>query len=162
LEAAWDDLADADVAKAFRAQTKLVTGAANSVPWLQDKAKAFPSIDLSRLDALVKDLGDDSFDTRQKAVENLVALGTWAGPAVRKALAADLPSEEARRRAKYVLDKLRSPPPECLREIRTLEVLEQIGTPEAQKALEKLAEESGPRQDEAKACLERLKRRGVK
>jgi WD40 repeat protein len=162
LEAAWDGLADADAAKAFRALSKLVTGAANSVPWLLDKAKAFPSTDLSRLDALVKDLGDDSFDTRQKAVENLVTLGSWAGSAVLKELAGDLPSEEARRLAKDVLDKLRSPPPECLREIRTLEVLEQIGTPDAQKALEKLAEGSGPRQDEAKACLERLRKRGVK
>jgi hypothetical protein len=158
LEALWVDLADEDAAKAFRAQVKLVSGATDSVPWLQDKAKAFPSTDLSRLDALVKDLDNDSFETRQKAAENIVTLGYWAGPAVRKALAGDLPSAEA----KNILDKLRSPPPECLREIRTLEVLEQIGTPDAQKALEKLAEGSGPRQDEAKARFERLKRRGVK
>jgi WD40 repeat protein len=161
LEAAWDGLADPSAAKAFVSRNKLVDGA-QSVPWLVEKAKAFRPIDSSRLDKWVKDLGSDDSDVRHKASENLVILGFWAGPAVRKALAGDLPSEEARRRAKEVLDKLRSPQPECLREIRTLEVLEQIGTPDAQKALEKLAEGSGPRQDDAKACLERLKRRGVK
>jgi WD40 repeat protein len=161
LEALWDDLANEDAAKAYRASTKLIAGAVQSVPWLQEKAKSFSEPDATRLDEWVKDLDRDALEVRQKAVNNLLIFGYWARPAVRKALAGELPSEQSRRLAKEILEKLATPPPECLREVRTLEVLEHIGTPEARKALEKIGEGKGPRQDEAKACLERLKKRGV-
>jgi hypothetical protein len=62
--------------------------------------------------------------------------------------------------AREVLDKIGKPSPD-LREIRTLELIEQIGTPAARSVFEKLAGEKGVHQDEAKASLARLARRGV-
>jgi WD40 repeat protein len=161
FEVFWGDLASEDAAKAYKARNTLIAGAAQSVPWLQEKAKAFPPTDLSHLAESVKNLDSDAFETRMKAVDDLVHLGVWAGPTVRKAVDPESASESARGLAKGILDKLTSPPPEYLREVRTLEVLEHIGTPEAQKALEKIAEGKGPRQDEARACVERLRKRGV-
>jgi WD40 repeat protein len=161
LDAVWEDLSSPDAAKAFRARNKLVAGAADTLQWLAEKARAFPALDLTQLDQRVKDLNADSFEARQKAADHLIKLGFWAGPAVRKALAKDMPSEDAGRLAKEILAKLADPSPEYLRETRTLEVLEMIGTPEACQALEKLAEAKGARQEDAKAALERLKRRGI-
>jgi hypothetical protein len=161
LEALWEDLADADAVKAFHAQTKLVAGAGDSLPWIAEKARAFPALDLTHLEEFVKNLDADKFDVRHKAVDELVKLGSSNGAAVRRALAKELPSLEARTLAKEVLEKLAKPAPEYLREIRTLELIEQIGTPAARSVLEKLANNKGGHQDDAKASLERLAKRGV-
>jgi WD40 repeat protein len=161
LEAYWGYLASEDAATAYKARNIFISGAAHSVSWLQEKAKAFPPTDLSHLAESMKNLDSEKFETRMAAVDELVHLGVWAGPTVRKAMNPDSVSENARRLAKDILDKITTPPPECLREVRTLEVLEHIGTPEARKALEIIAKGTGLRQDEARACLERLRKRGV-
>jgi WD40 repeat protein len=161
LEVIWEDLADTDAAKAFRAQIRLLAGAGDSLPWLSDKARAFPALDLTHLDKCVKDLDANEFDVRHRAVDELVMLGYSNGTAVRKALAKEMPSLEAGLLAKEVLEKLARPSPEYLREVRTLELIEQIGTHAARSVLEKLARDKGVHQDEAKASLARLARRGV-
>jgi HEAT repeat protein len=72
------------------------------------------------------------------------------------------PSPEQRRSIEQLLDTLytvRSP--EALRQLRAIEILERIGTPEAVEVLQKLAHgatEARPTQ-EAKASLERLAKR---
>jgi HEAT repeat protein len=66
---------------------------------------------------------------------------------------------EARRRIEAVLTDRTRPPPEELRTLRAIAVLERIGTPEARQALEKLTGGAEARErQEAKAALERLKR----
>jgi HEAT repeat protein len=74
------------------------------------------------------------------------------------------PSPEQRRTIEQLLDTLytlRSP--EALRQLRAIEILERIGTPEAVEVLQKLAigaTEARPTQ-EAKASLERLTMRAA-
>src|SRR5262249_28663791 len=85
-----------------------------------------------------------------------------AGPAPRKALAAN-PTLEARRRIEQILEQHPkvSLSPEQMRELRAIEVLEHIGTAEARKLLQALAkgDPDGPAAAEAKASLERLGKR---
>jgi hypothetical protein len=83
------------------------------------------------------------------------------GP-IRKALE-DSPSPEARRRLLRLLNKLDSLAlsPERARALRTLEVLERIGSPEAKQALQGLAEGAPDAEltREAKSALDRLAKR---
>ena len=81
---------------------------------------------------------------------------------MRKALESD-PSPEARRRIGKLLDALAGPVTagEALRVLRAVEVLEYIGTPEAQAVLKELAQGAPEARltQEAKAALDRLAKR---
>jgi hypothetical protein len=111
---------------------------------------------------LIADLDNSSFQVREKATHELERLGESAGSALQKALD-QKPSIEASRRLRLVLDKLAESEKstERLREARATQVLEYIGTPEAQKILTELARgasEAFLTQDAA-ASLARLKAR---
>ena len=87
-------------------------------------------------------------------------LGAAAKPALRKVLAGN-PSLELRRRVEPIVKKLDSwqaSSPAMQREWRAVEVLELLGTPEARKLLQKLAQglPDARLTQEAKASLERL------
>ena len=76
---------------------------------------------------------------------------------------ADQKSAERRRRAELLLIKLAGPLtlPDRLREVRAIEVMEQIGSPEARELLQVLAKGApgAGLTEEAKASLERLSRK---
>jgi hypothetical protein len=96
---------------------------------------------------------------REKATKNLQGVGEAARSALEKALAAS-PSAEVKQRAEWLLAKLDDgvPAAEEVRELRGLEALEMIGTPEAREVIEGLAkgEPTARLTREAKAALERL------
>jgi hypothetical protein len=90
------------------------------------------------------------------------------GPAVEPHLRRVLegrPSAEVRRRAEILLEHLRVPEDQkqadLLRRVRAVQVLEYIGTAEAQQALQTIAKQAplSPTGQEAKASVERLERR---
>jgi len=91
--------------------------------------------------------------------KQLAELGEVAGPALNRALA-NAPSGESRRRIKLLLDKfeLGPPSPRWLQAARALEVLEHIGTAEAQRLLRSLAQGTPEVRstEEARAALNRL------
>jgi hypothetical protein len=97
-------------------------------------------VDEKRLARWIADLDADEFAVREKATEEVRKVGALAEPALRQALASR-PALEMRRRLRGLLDDISSwrPPPEILRQLRAVEVLEHIGTPEARKLLETLA-----------------------
>jgi hypothetical protein len=111
-----------------------------------------------RVQRLIRDLDSDDFQARTKASEELEKIVEEAEPALRKELA-EKPSLEARQRIQQVLSKLEPmPSAERLRALRSVQILEYAGTPEAKKCLETLA---GGLQEarltrEAKAALERM------
>jgi hypothetical protein len=114
-----------------------------------------------RLNDLIADLDSDRFAVRQRASGELEQLGELAGPAMHRALAGE-PSPEARRRLRRLVQKLGGPitSPEMLRLLRAVEVLEKVGTAEARKVLQALAD-GAPQATltrEAKAALLRLQR----
>jgi hypothetical protein len=113
---------------------------------------------------LVADLDSDQFATREKAMRELESLGVEAAPILREALAGQ-PSVEVRRRAEELLDKAARPflSGEQLQTWRAVELLERIGTPQAQDVLRGLA--TGRAEawltHAAKGSLERLGRRSA-
>lgn len=153
----WDDLASADGAKAYRAMTHLKTNPARAVRLIQrrsgwdDLARTAPR--------LANNLNSGVFAARQKAMHGLETLGERARPFLQKALVQEK-SLEHRRRLEALLTKLGRPfsSPAGLRMLRAVEVLEQLGTPEAIAFLRRLADgpDADPLADEARRSLGRM------
>jgi RNA polymerase sigma factor (sigma-70 family) len=140
LEALWWDLADADAAKAYRAILTLEALPDQSGPLLAERLHPAADPDAERVTPLVARLESPRFAERERATEELAKLGWSAELALCKMLQ-NRPSLEARRRARELLDGLRKRdlPPELLRRLRAVEVLEHLETAEAGRALEALA-----------------------
>jgi WD40 repeat protein len=140
VPALWDDLADSDAAKAFRAIAALTAIPEKTLPFLRERLKP-ARFDPEWFSRLVTDLDHEEFAVREKASRELKSLGELVTPALGKVLESR-PSPEVRRRVEDVLQKLDNsvPPGEPLRGVRAIEVLEHIGTPDARKLLAELAE----------------------
>ncbi len=158
LTALWDDLADADAGKAWRAGWRLAADPAASVPFLQRRLRPV-EVDAARIAKLLAALDGDDFAEREAASRELAKLGELAGPAERKDLAAN-PSPEARRRLEQLARGLDKPveAAEEARALRCVEVLEHVGSADARKLLGELGQgaEGARVTREAKAALERL------
>lgn len=159
LEGYWSDLAQVDAHRAFRAILALTMTPKESVSFLQEKLKTFPGPDTKRTKQLITDLVSGSAGAHEKATLELTKLGSLALPALRIAQQAK-PSPEARQRIQSLLAQFAGPVTnsEYLRVLRTLEVLERIGSPEAAAALKKYAAgfPEDPLTEVAKEAAERL------
>jgi RNA polymerase sigma factor (sigma-70 family) len=139
LSALWADLASPDAARGHQAIGKLACRPKQALALLREHLRPAAEVAPERLARLVADLGSETFATRQKAARELEELGDLAEPALRR-LAESGPSLEGRRRAGQLLEKLPlTASPEGLRQVRALEVLEMLATPEARQLLEWLA-----------------------
>jgi HEAT repeat protein len=132
------------------------------MPLFQERLKPVPRISQARIDQLIADLDSNRFTVRNKATKALQTIGDPAIPALRRALLKP-PSEEVARRAKELLARFTAPvpPPDQLRLLRALAALEEIGTPEARRLLESLAQGAPEARltREARAVLKRLGKR---
>jgi len=159
----WDDLASADAGKAFDAIGLLSTSAPQAVPLLKAKVRPAPAAaEPLHIARLIADLDSEEFATRQKAMAALRQLGERAEPALRDALDGKV-TLETRKRIEELLESVRrsAVSGENLRDQRAVEVLEHIGTADAQKVLKALADGAAEARltREAKASLERLTQR---
>jgi RNA polymerase sigma factor (sigma-70 family) len=161
LEAAWKDLTSTNAAQGRRAIETLCADPAQAVALLREHLLPVKGPDSKQLAWWIADLSSDDFDQRRLATENLERLGELAGPALRAGLAAN-PPLEARRRIIDMLAKLRRAalPPDAVRGVRGVQLLEMIANPEARKVLAVLASgAAGARLTlEAQASLKRLAR----
>jgi RNA polymerase sigma factor (sigma-70 family) len=161
LESAWKDLTSSNAALSRHAVETLCADPAQAVALLRERLVPVKSPDSKEVARWIADLSSDNFKERQLAASNLERLGELAGPALREALAAK-PPLEAQQRITMLLAKLKPAdlPPEALRAVRGVQILEMIATPEARKALAVLAGGAvGARlTQEAQASLERLMR----
>jgi RNA polymerase sigma factor (sigma-70 family) len=164
LEGLWNDLADRDASKAYRALCDLVRAAPQAIRLLRDRLQPAPVLEAKlaeRLQQRIADLDDDKFTVREKAKEELEKLGEFAEPALRTVLDGQ-PCLEVRLRVERLLERLHggTASPELLQALRAIETLEHIGTPQACQVLQRLAQGApGARlTQEAKASLERLAR----
>jgi hypothetical protein len=161
LETDWQDLTTGDGARAYRALWALAASPGQALPLLQKPLQP-AAIDGPRIARLIADLDDDEFAVRERATGELAKLGASAEPALQKTLEGQA-SAEVRQRVERLLEKLREVggSAEQVCQLRMLEVVEQIGSPEARQLLEKLA--AGATEaaltQEAKAALRRLARR---
>jgi hypothetical protein len=162
LEALWADLASEDAAKAYVALRALAERPAQAVALLSRHLKPVPAPDPQTLAGLVKDLGSKRAADRDKAMKQLRHLGGLAAPALREALKGK-PTPEVRKRIEELLQALegRVIDREALRAVRSVEVLERVGTKEAKDLMRKLAKgAAGARlTQECQDSLRRLEQR---
>jgi RNA polymerase sigma factor (sigma-70 family) len=166
LDRLWKELKDDDAPKAHAALWSLVAAPDKAVPFLKEHLHAVPRVPPDRLRQLIADLDADDFARREEASRGLAKLGIEAEPALRKALE-DKPSLEMRRRAEALLKDLSCQTEmtaEALRQLRAIQVLEQIGSPEARQILTTLVQgaPAAPATRDAVAALQRLHRRTSK
>jgi RNA polymerase sigma factor (sigma-70 family) len=158
LNRLWTDLHDPDVARAHRAMGTLAASPEQATRLVKDRLRPVVAADPRRIAALITELDNEVFAVREKATQALEELGASAEGGLRRALAAR-PSPEVTRRLKQLLDKLERVDQFWVP--RGVEVLERIGTREAQRVLEAMA--SGMPESrltgEAKAALARLEKR---
>ncbi len=139
IEALWADLLHDDPAIAFGALSGLVGAGNNAVKLLAARLQPIPAADPARLARLLSDLDHERFNVREQASKELEVLAEAARPALEKALAAG-PEGEQLARLKALWAKLEgSPSPERMRTLRALEVLEYIGTTDAEELLKRIA-----------------------
>jgi WD40 repeat protein len=162
LDKFWEALNDADSRAAFKTMRRLEAAPAEAVTLLTKHVKAAEGkgADADAIAKLIAALDADDFEERQKAGKDLAALGKTAEEPLKKALTGK-PSAEAKRAIEDLLEKMKDkggPPPELVRPLRAVEVLENLGTPEARKLLETLAkgQAGAPLTVAAKEALARL------
>jgi hypothetical protein len=158
-EAIWADLAHADAVAAYDAMCNLAASPSETVRFLGSRLTAAVAPDPQRTARLIADLDNEQFAVRDRASAALAKLGEAVVPLLRDALARD-PTPEVSRRLKALLEKAANQEAsgDLLRDIRAIEVLEHIATPEARELLKKLAGGAPEARltREAKAALERL------
>jgi hypothetical protein len=158
----WEALDQPDAARAAQALRTLAAEPEKSIPFVAQRLKALAA-PKAQIPQLIKDLDAAAFDVREKATTELEKLGGEAEPALRHLLRSE-PSPESKRRAESLLATAASQalllPPERLRALRALTLLQRLATPEAGIALRDLAAgfAGSPIGLEAKAAMERLEK----
>ena len=156
LETLWSDLAG-NTGKAYPALHILANAPLPTLAFLNDHLR--PAKKDKQIEKLLADLDSDSFAVREAASRELSRLRFHAEPLLRQALESK-PSLEKRRRIMAILAEPKQPLADDLRTLRSIAVLERIGTPEARRILEKLAAgATAPETREAQTVLQRLNRR---
>ena len=157
LSGLWDRLASGDAAQGFAAIVRLVRAPQSSVPFLKDRVRPVTAPGAERLRQLIADLDNNRFAVREKASRELEQLGELAEPALRGVLEGQ-PPPETRERVNAVLARRQAWSGDRLRRWRVIQVLEGVGTREAQVVLKSLAGGAPASRltQEAQAALDRL------
>jgi hypothetical protein len=159
VTASWRDLADLEAERAWRAVWRLALEPEQSLPLLRQKLRPARAPDSARLAALLGELEHDDFARRETARQEILALGEGAAAALRRRLA-DRPSTDLKRLLEGLLEDIepRLNAPGRLLDSRALAVLERIGSAEARRLLQELAEgvEGHARTEMAQEALRRL------
>jgi WD40 repeat protein len=159
----WDRLKDAEAALAGTAIWELTADPEHTVAFIKEHLPPVNTADNQQLTTAIRDLDNDRFATRERAMGHLEKLGELAG----SALVAELPkshSLETRRRIEGLLQQVATskthPSGERLRMLRAIEILEHIATSEAAMLLKELSQGAPSAQltEEAAAALRRLER----
>lgn len=162
-EAIWSDWLQVDEAgtkQAYQHMRVLMEKPDDAVRFVKARLKPVtaPMIP-QRLAKLIADLASDQFQARQNATEQLEKLGKECRPALLKELGSK-PPLEMRTRIEQLLTKIDGPglAPETVRELRGVEILLRVATPEARALLKELAGGTAgfPLTAEAQNALERL------
>jgi WD40 repeat protein len=162
MASAWAGLAGADAQVAYGAACQMIAMPAQTLPFLEARMAPVPSVSPVTIAHLIANLDSDDFADRTAAARTLEALGDVAEPALARAVKGR-PTLEFRRRAEQLLAdmeaKRHNPCGERLRQLRAIEILEHIATPDARRLLEELATGAADAclTREARAALGRLK-----
>jgi HEAT repeat protein len=160
LEAQWAELASDEAVRGQRAVQLLAADPGRAIPFLRERLRPASAPNALRLAKLVSQLDSEEFAAREQATAEMTNLGEEAAPALRRALETAA-SPEVGRRIQAILKQLEQPSGQRWRQLRAIQMLEQVGNAEAQALLRTLTQGDGDAwlTQEAKASLERLTRR---
>jgi hypothetical protein len=131
-----------DAVRAHHSIWELVAAGKPALPWLRERVRPTP-LDPKRVDKLIKQLDNADFVAREEAREALEELGDLAEKALEAALA-NKPPLEMRDRLEKLVAKLKKERdalnPNRLRVVRLVEILGQVGGPDARRILVELSE----------------------
>jgi WD40 repeat protein len=158
----WSDLRATDAATAYRAIGALAADPGRAVVYLGEHLRPVRTEDSEPVRKLLRELEDRRFAIRQRAANELAKFGAEWAPLLEEAVVGG-GSLELRRRVEPLLDApaMRRWSPETVRQLRALYALELIGTPEARRLLERVADglPEARLTQEAKAAVQRLRRK---
>lgn len=161
LAALWERLGDPSPETAWPLMGQLAAVPTEAVALVRKYVHAVPRLSPEALRRALNNLDAEDFKEREAASRELDRLGALAVPAAKERLIEEK-SAEAKRRLEAFLARHDRPdlPPDELRSLRAVEVLEAISTPAARGALEELAtgEPTARLTRDASAALRRLKK----
>ena len=114
LELLWSDLAGPATSRTHRAVWLLASNPAQAIPFLRERVRPTPAVDLKVIARLLSELDSMQFSVRDQASRELRKRSETAEPAMRKVLNGN-PSVELRRRVEELLAALAEWSPEELR-----------------------------------------------
>jgi hypothetical protein len=159
LEAAWEQLADDDPSKAYAAIGTLSAGGDKGLDVLNARLQPVSEKSWGPVRRLVADLESSEFAVREKAVEELARFGADVVLQLHAVLAGG-PTLETTRRIEALLARpeIGRWSREAIRQVRAVQTLEQISSPEARKLLQSLATgiPEARLTQEARSALQRL------
>jgi hypothetical protein len=163
-EKRWDELSHDDAPNAFSAVMRLVMSPKAALAVLRRNLRPVQPEETKEVAQWIADLDSQRYADREQAMAKLQKLGNHAIPALDRVLAGN-PPLEVRRRAELLLGRMENQPlpRDWLQALRALEVLELIGTADAESLLDSLAG-GAPEAwltQEAVVSLERLRKRRV-
>jgi hypothetical protein len=164
VESHWAALARPEGRNAYEAMVALGSAPEQTLTLFRTRLRPSVSPNLKRINALIADLGQGQYDVRERASDQLNRLGEEVEAPLRQALQGNI-GLESRRRAERILLKLNSNglSAETLRGLRSVEVLERIGSQEARSLLQELAagQPAARLTIEAQTSLDRMTKEGL-
>jgi len=136
----WDRLRNGTTEEAYRSKWALAGDPMKTVAFLRERLQPEQPFPIERVRAWIVDLDAAQYSVREHASRELLNHFDQAESELRAALKGTT-SAEARKRLNQIIAsaEVGIPEPDLLRDLRALEVLEQIGTPEARDVLRRLA-----------------------
>jgi hypothetical protein len=160
LEVLWRDLTGTNAPRAQEALGQLLLVPEQTVQLLSRKLTPVAAVEKDKAARLVRQLEDDAFARREQARKELLGLSDLAGPALQAALESK-PAVDLKRQLEELLDEIRPGQAAPYRGAvsRSIALLEKIGSMEARRLLQRLAD-GAPNAyltNQAQEALQRLK-----
>jgi WD40 repeat protein len=134
LSALWNDLEKDDARIGHRAMVALARRPDETIAFLKSRLSG-PPPEAKTFWRFVRELSDPDFPTRDAATSAISQMGECAGALLRESLK-NPASLEAKRRLTTLVEKLTLPHSQRVRWLRSIELLERIGSHEARATLE--------------------------
>jgi DNA-binding phage protein len=161
LESLWKEVTGEDGLQAHRAMWTMISAPEATVTFLKNFLQPVPSVDARQIAKLIANLDSDNFVARERAMTELEKITDLAETALRKVLDGQ-PTPEVQNRVSRLLEQVQGTihSRQRLGQIRGLEILVQIGTPQALEVMKALAAGAPDASltKQAKADWERLQR----
>ena len=141
----WARLRNGKADEAYRSKWALAGDAKKTVEFFRTRLPSTPPISAERIKSWIADLDSQQYTVRERAQSDLQDHFGECEESLRNALVGSI-TAEAKNRVNRIIEAnfAAIPKPDQLRDLRAIEILEQIGTPEARDLLRHLAAVESP------------------